>query len=638
MTEIDQIEEQSINFRSISEFESHTGTSQTILGNKLENNPWSVAAMTNAFNSLQEENNQLGQQVTQLSPSHYYIKLMPSSLEELQLLYDWDEMLYDFPLDYELESLGDYYIPNGYENNEALRPRYAVVPYGKTIPQVNYNIEEELLLAPTFSFLAWKSYQLLGVDYEDEDALFQTINKSPNDTFTVGEIPWCNPSHPDWPQCLGVAPPPPPEPPVTEGPCDCILSGPRRPSGCIQYHDTQFGNLGLPNVKVIVKDNLFHEAETFTDENGCWVINDFHRGNIWVWVRFKNEKGRVRSLDFENSGLNPIFSYMGSVKDYAGKKKGPSFNNINILYDYSDQDGTNAKRYWYAAHAIKSLAEFHDYCLQDGITTPSDDLDILITNLQGGAAAPMLDDLYETLHGAAYVTSLSSTVPVVTALLGALFGQAAIGGLSGTILSAIINIWSPDIVYNYGNESINNGGIFFSDRVSNTFYHEYAHASNYREILTNEPIRGKYWCDNISHIILNQGYGDGNDPGSDRCAIIESWGFTIGDFYADRRYGSNYSPISTFSWRKRLERKIFWLNNHNYIPLGYVYDLVDSDNSDDFLFGINDQVSDIPLSQSFQNHSQGCSDLNCLRDQVIQNRGSNPLLNMENLLDDYEIQ
>lgn len=74
----------------------------------------------------------------------------------------------------------------------------------------------------------------------------------------------------------------------------------------------------------------------------------------------------------------------------------------------------------------------------------------------------------------------------------------------------------PDIVYNYGDETGE-----ASDRIKQTFYHEFAHAAHFAGLNNNS-----YWQANVNYVINNaisdnnSPYGTRGTPGFERCAII----------------------------------------------------------------------------------------------------------------------
>lgn len=78
-----------------------------VLGNKLDN-PYTLENMQSALDLLQQEN---GFPSITLQASHYYVRFLPKTLEEYNLIHDESVglILFDHPLDYEIIVEGNYY-------------------------------------------------------------------------------------------------------------------------------------------------------------------------------------------------------------------------------------------------------------------------------------------------------------------------------------------------------------------------------------------------------------------------------------------------------------------------------------------------------------------------------------------------
>ena len=154
-----------------------------------------------------------------------------------------------------------------------------------------------------------------------------------------------------------------------------------------------------------------------------------------------------------------------------------------------------------------------------------------------------------------------------------------VAGAAGLIppLWEYVKAFAPDVIYSYGEETV---AVNPSDRVKNTFYHEYAHASHFAG-LNNEF----YWLGNVATIAVNGGNGDGTDANSERIAISEAWAAMIGDVYADRRYGLNHSnapgvldPIFLNRTRHIFAHEQFdaLASPEPFIPEGLFWDCIDN--------------------------------------------------------------
>lgn len=84
---------------------------KVILGKKLKN-PYSVENMRIALNNLKKSGKYSSKNNSseKITTTHYYVKFKPQNTDELKLLEaDSTLILYDYPLDYEILQMGDYY-------------------------------------------------------------------------------------------------------------------------------------------------------------------------------------------------------------------------------------------------------------------------------------------------------------------------------------------------------------------------------------------------------------------------------------------------------------------------------------------------------------------------------------------------
>jgi hypothetical protein len=109
-----------------------------VLGKQLQD-PYSLKNMKQAYINLKSANP--GTPDIDIQPTHTYMRFLPKNEEEWAILKsDTTLVLYDFPLDYEIENLGTYYHDPSLPA-DAITWQYCVVPKGHTIP----NIMNEML-------------------------------------------------------------------------------------------------------------------------------------------------------------------------------------------------------------------------------------------------------------------------------------------------------------------------------------------------------------------------------------------------------------------------------------------------------------------------------------------------------------
>lgn len=278
---------------------------RTVLGEKREN-PFTTSRMAEAHNNL------YGTSLSEMEATHLYIKFMPQNPEDAATLDDTDEVFYDYPLEYEVIEMGDYWQEL---TGDELPELYAIFPVGTPIPSVNHELIADLYLDGSNPILIAESFRLSGLQseikgYVRDSLTTDEVARIAEDMLYPAPPPpegFCEPGC--WPVYVIVDKdpvtwewrcecPPPPTPPATVlNECGCPVNRNRkRPGGCVMLEDTQLGMQGLRNVKVIMKDTWFSENETWTDDNGCWNIQNtyddglFGGNKAWMWVRFKSDR------------------------------------------------------------------------------------------------------------------------------------------------------------------------------------------------------------------------------------------------------------------------------------------------------------------------------------------------------------
>lgn len=149
----------------------------SILGKKLEN-PYSVESMQKALDNL------TGTQKSELTASHLYVKFKPHNEDDLSLLkQDETLILYPYPLDYEIaEGIEQYIDPSVPEGEPAFQ--YASVPVDFKIPNVDYDILEELFIPEEIDLPKFTNQ--VSVDELVTEALKITNNLDDDEIETKG--------------------------------------------------------------------------------------------------------------------------------------------------------------------------------------------------------------------------------------------------------------------------------------------------------------------------------------------------------------------------------------------------------------------------------------------------------------------
>ena len=120
------------------------------LGKQLKN-PYSVKNMQQAWENVQASNSRGRMENMDITATHYYIKFTPRTEEEFnRLSSDTTLILYEYPLDHEIEIPGDYYRDPDTPDSQPT-PQYCAVTIDHRLPAVPYEILEELFIPDDYS-------------------------------------------------------------------------------------------------------------------------------------------------------------------------------------------------------------------------------------------------------------------------------------------------------------------------------------------------------------------------------------------------------------------------------------------------------------------------------------------------------
>lgn len=400
---------------------------------------------------------------------------------------------------------------------------------------------------------------------------------------------------------------------------------------------------GVKSVEVHIKDGWFMGRSVWTSNEGCWSISENFFGQITGFVVWNNDRVTVRGVRELDAYLD-VFGYGTPVKQNLGQFGG-AVNDIQIRHNrFPANAGDRMERmFWFASTANNAAFEYDFYADQEGMGRAANNLEVLLANTSNDASAPMLSHLlddprigFTVVAGIAIGGGVQSSftnfwtqlVPGVGTILPAA-GSVAYYAVAGYLVANL-----PDVVYSYGADGT---GFPLSDRVKQTFFHEYAHTAQY-EGLTNDP--NMYWLGNVIQIISNAAqygqtlsYGLRNGPHYERTDIIEAWANHIGLFMADLHYDELHSfstPADENKWiydgNNRGEIHIPDLTSTgNWIPWGLMWDLFDdaAHNNSPLSIpdGVNDQVTGLTNAQLFNAVTNSSPEhFSDIRDALINNQ------------------
>lgn len=265
----------------------------TVLGER-QSNPYTVENMTKAYNQLYAN----GRTAQKLNATHIYVRFLPESHKEVaELVADTTLSLYQYPLDYEVVSEGNYYedpdLPKG-----VLMAFYTVV---KTKHRFHYQARHEILAD-------------LYLPEEDEEDL-------EDEAYRV----------------KGMKPLP-----------SSKNSRRYNPNGWIHVEDRTLGrNVPVRNAHVRIK-RLFRIENVRTNASGYWYSPKRYRGDVIVKVIFEHPYVDIRSTFFEtfwsardkiSQGNKPRGAR--HVIGHGSKEWGwaTAFNGVMEYYDYCWANG-----------------------------------------------------------------------------------------------------------------------------------------------------------------------------------------------------------------------------------------------------------------------------------------------------------
>ena len=519
------------------------GEGMTVLG-QARSIPYAVETIRQAYNNLYHPG------LATLLPNYLYVRFLPQNPEDAGELLDSGLELWDFPLHYDIEQMGEYYHDSSVADS-TYTWQYAVVPYNYVFPNVPYEVIEELALVPEDSRIAEEAFHLTDNEFETPDTY------DPNPPLVNGRFEFTPDHGNSGDSSTGPS-----------GPCGCPTPNHiRKPSGCVTVFDNMLNIWeGVREVKVIVSKSrvlglVFHRTD-YTDAQGCWMIDHKYHGKIHVWVKFESATCNIKTM---KGGLD-LWGYTFPRRAYVGKFNGPNFNNLSIAFDWTSSIDSKTFRNWVASTANNSVYEFQAYLNVQKINVmPPGNLKILITpwGSVNSGATPMLDKF-----------SVLPQIMLYSSATGIL-GVLGVLGPAGVALNIAFSSWlvaaAPDVVLNTNESNEVN-----ADDIREILYHELAHTIHF------EQVGEAYWLAQIDFVLTNSildnnpPYGNGNQAGSGRCEIIEMWGFQNGMWATHLRYGVDHSnglPIASNTWQAILERERFW--DDGFIAFGWQYDIQD---------------------------------------------------------------
>lgn len=242
------------------------------LGEKLEN-PYTVENMRKAYKNLTVNSNLKSSSINEsdIDISHYYVRFLPKSFEELEVLRkDTSFLLFDFPLDYEILEGGTYFHDPDLPDN-SITWQYCAVHEDFVFPDIEYEVLAELFLPESIedetSLKSSDSWTFL--DDLEVEALRITGNLDDEYTLksTMGRKKF-------------------------------------KPKGTIRVADNSgLGTIGVHGCKVIAT-SWFTSKSALTNSSGYFYINHTFKGHCNYKIKWERNDFDIRSGNWGQAYFN----------------------------------------------------------------------------------------------------------------------------------------------------------------------------------------------------------------------------------------------------------------------------------------------------------------------------------------------
>ncbi len=304
---------------------------EIVLGDQLEN-PYTTENITKALNSLYPTKADR----VDVKATNLYVRFLPKSDEELELLRNRITNLMDHPLDYEIKVEGDWYHDPAVPKNE-LTWQYAVVPQDFDFPAIEHEMIDECYISENDP-----GTRADGIDWQAVER--EAYRLTGNEDMILPET---------------------------------RASAKVKPAGRLTIVDEDYCGgkpLGIAGVRVSC-NSFVKFSHAYTDRDGYYEMEKEFSSNLRYRIVFKNEKGF-------SIGMNLVL-VSASVSTLG--KSGPEGINMTVT---KDSDGKLFRR-----SVVNNAAyDYYSRCSEEDmdILTPPSDLRIWLINSLEASSAVML--------------------------------------------------------------------------------------------------------------------------------------------------------------------------------------------------------------------------------------------------------
>lgn len=593
-------------------------------------------------------------------PTHVYVRFAPQNVDQLTQLEDAGFELFDVPLMNEIIEDGDFYqdptIPD-----DQITYQYTLLPYGYPLPQeIPYTIIDQIYL-----FNEEEGDEQLtdawSVDEHCAELAIETNNFNPlprlcEYTSQHGD-PVITATQALLDQCLS-----PSEVYAIAAqyagfyeddtdPNGNFTNGRRarfRPQGTLKVFHSNLA-VAEPLKGVTVKSrNFLKLGRTSSDANGRFSIDRPYRKKAAIIVKFKNHRATTRGIN----GILKVWQYAFPVKHKLGVFTNNALQTVEYTFQRETDPHTETARKWVAATTMNAVWDCDEFNRQNNINSFPRLKIWLSSRITSNASAPMLNYVLSPIIGS---LEAQAAVQAVSTILDALLLQVPLAGPALAVLKRIIELNKPDVTLRYGGDQSTNTAT--SREIYNTMIHEFSHATHYWGVVTEQPIRGgsDYWWSNIKYVILNNGYGERNTNGSERVAVIESWGFFAGNTGNALKHATGFFIGNSSAQAIRADeiRQLefatvdvttpvqFLFDNtiggfyyNGWIPLGMIHDFADNGNEPPFTT-IDDQVNSYSINGIFAGFRNNSNTVQEFKDHMLRRNGNQQITEVNDLVRQY---
>ena len=602
----------------------------TVLDKKQKANPFTAENMKQALkNVLARQPAKSGRtecwECGVPSTTHNYVRFAPQDVDQLITLHNYGYDLYDVPLDQEVTTQGEYYQDPSLPA-DAITYQYTLVPDNYNLPTtVPYTIISQVFLFDETAgdeADAWipepdpgsgYCYEANGAAYicgSNPRTYLRVSGKLPEDLYKKATRTLIEAGI-DLPELYNEAM-------RLAGREDEMIVASKngrtqsyRPSGTVQVIDN-VTNLTVPVKNVTVKLRRFFKLDdVVTDANGNWTARRVYVKKANVVLKFQNNGMKIRGI----SGALKLWEYAQILEKECGLYTEGQLQGLTITLQYEPTADTYAALQWAAAHCMNTYHEAKAYSVTNSIIEPYYGMNVWISSSWlSSASAPMVRAI---IHDPINLLNV----------LNFLLAPSPASKL--TILRKLLTNWAPDVTLQL--RDANTGVTRNADNLSNTFFHEFGHSQHYSQV------GNLYWAQEIIYTVNNGGYGNKTTSGSGRAAVVESWGFFIGNTFNETKYRAVGTPNAI----ARANQDLFGLENQipndndwrGWIPFGAIHDMRDV--GEPGFTTVIDNVSGYSIQGLFSAYQPGVTTVQGLRQEILNRNGNSQAAQVNQLITSY---